>query len=68
MNVTSLLRHSALVVCVLSAATAGTQSLPAIPPSIDPSFWGHPDKPYFIKLTITSSNGVNPARTSEENV
>lgn len=72
MNVPSDLRRPALLACVLAAATARAQTLPAIPPSIDPSFWGRPNKPYVAMLTIVSSStdGINPpqTRTSIEDV
>ena len=65
MNVPSFFRHTALTACAFVAATAVAQNLPAIPPSVDPTFWGHPYKPYVLKLTWTSSSndGTNPPQT-----
>ncbi len=75
MKILSPLRHHAFLIPFLTLATLATaaaQNIPAIPPSIDPAFWGHPNKPYVLKLTVTSSSsdGSRPpqTRSSEENV
>lgn len=72
MNVPGSLHYRAFLLCVFAAVSAGAQELPAVPPSVDPAFWGHPNKPYILKLTVASTirDGSKPqqTRTSEEDV
>lgn len=72
MNVPGSLHYRAFLLCVFKAVSAGAQELPAVPPSVDPAFWGHPNKPYILKLTVASTirDGSKPqqTRTSEEDV
>jgi hypothetical protein len=54
------------VLCFVLAATAGlSQELPAIPPTVDPTFWGRANEPYTLELTETSAraNGNNASQT-----
>ena len=72
MNVSFILRCASILVCALSATANPSQDLPVIPPSLDPTFWGQPNKPYTLKLTQTSIgvSGSNAPQThvSEVNV
>jgi hypothetical protein len=72
MSVSFILRCASILVCTLAATANPSQDLPAIPPSLDPTFWGQPNKPYTLKLTQTSTSfsGSNAPQThvSEVNV
>ncbi len=52
--------------------SASQQILPAVPPALDPGFWGQPHHPYVLKMLVTktSLDGTTPpqAHSSEENV
>jgi hypothetical protein len=72
MKVPFVLRGASVLVCVLAATSGVSQDLPSIPPRIDPAFWGHVNKPYVLKLTVTST-GINgnkapQTRSAEHNV
>jgi len=72
MNVPFVLRGASVLVCVLAATSGWSQDLPAIPLRIDPAFWGHANKPYTLKLTVTTTSvdGSNGPQTvvTEQNV
>jgi hypothetical protein len=56
MNTPLIFRSISVLVC-FSAATSGlSQNLPAIPPSLDATFWGRANEPYILKLTHTSTS------------
>jgi hypothetical protein len=60
-----------LSVCALVSTVGLSQDLPAIPPSLDPTFWGRANEPYALKLTQTSttvSGNAPQTRVSEMNV
>ena len=65
MSVTSGLRFALAIICVLPVSSILSQSLPVIPPSLDPSFWGRTNTPYTLKLTVTNTsvNGNNAPQT-----
>jgi hypothetical protein len=69
MNI-ALVRRYAFLFLLLVTLKAGAQNLPAMPPSLDPSFWGHLNKPYILKITLTStgSDRTSPPKTREESV
>jgi hypothetical protein len=52
--------------------SASQQILPAVPPALDPGFWGQPNHPYVLKMLVTktSVDGTTPpqAHSSGENV
>jgi hypothetical protein len=72
MNIPFVLRGASAFVCVLAAVSGVPQDLPARPPSNDPAFWGRPNKPYRLKLTLTNTpvdgNKVPQTHVSEANV
>ena len=72
MNSAFNLRGTAVLLGVLAASSGFSQNAPAIPFSLDPSFWGRANKPYILTLTVTSTrvegSGVPQTRVSEENV
>lgn len=65
MSVTFGFRFGLALVFVLPVSSVLSQSLPVIPPSGDPSFWGRTNAPYTLKLTVTTTsvNGNNPPQT-----
>ena len=58
MNVRFVLRISLAIACVLPAPSGLAQETPAIPPSLDPAFWGRANHPYTLKL-IQTTTGIN---------
>jgi hypothetical protein len=56
MSVRFSLRIVLALGCVLPATFAVSQALPAIPPSLDPTFWGRANAPYTLKITSTNTS------------
>jgi len=65
MSLRIVARFALALVCVATATSGLSQDLPAIPPSLDPSFWGRANEPYTLKLTqtATSVNGQGTPQT-----
>jgi hypothetical protein len=65
MSTISGLRFALAFVSILPVIPLLSQSLPAIPPSRDPTFWGRTNTPYTSKLTVTTSSvsGNNAPQT-----
>jgi hypothetical protein len=59
------LRFAVAFACILSVSSVLSQTVPPIPPSSDPAFWGRTNAPYISKLTVTTSsvNGSNTPQT-----
>jgi hypothetical protein len=65
MSVRFGLRIVLAFVCVLQTTSGMSQDTKAIPPSLDPTFWGQKNAPYTLKLTQTNTivNGNNAPQT-----
>lgn len=65
MSVRFVLRVALVVLCFLLGTAGWSQDLPAIPPSLDPGFWGRANQPYILKVTqtTTSVNGIITPQT-----
>jgi hypothetical protein len=72
MNISSVLRSIAAIVCLSLSIAGFSQDPPAVPPSHDPAFWGKANQPYTLKITHTSTstdgNGMMRTRRQVLNV
>lgn len=72
MKTSLALRSACVLVGVLAGISGSSQDVPALPPSLDTTFWGRANEPYILKITrITAGTDGTTApqkRSSERNV